>query len=372
MGLFKRGKAKASGPTSPGWYVDPGGSGQWRYWDGQVWTNQFTGQAHKEPDTSNSLPPIQTTPRVSAGANPADAPNVVSAQSEPRPHGRPVPPWSQHLIHQDVVGESYHEASFKALAMDYGHRTVPDYGVELTDARAAIIRDPENPYDVDAVAVCIDGRHLVGHLPRNVAAQYTHRLEALERNTYLEVPARVWIGQRHDWDERTNTQVTGLRGSVTVHLPEPDGIVPYNDLPDEPHTVLPWGRVVQITGEEHHMDALRTFGLGGDPRHVAATLHVIDEPRRTGDPVRVIEVRLDGQRVGVMTKAMSEQIHDLVNYVAERGRTPAARAVVKGSDLRADVSVYVARTSDVPQKWLDSVPEPNNAGRVARPRHRRD
>lgn len=157
-----------------------------------------------------------------------------------------------------------------------------------------------------------------------------------------------------------------------MHLPEPDGIVPYNDLPDEPHTVLPWGRAVQITGEEHHMEALRTFGLGGNPRHVAATLHVVEEPRRTGDPVRVIEVRLDGSRVGVMTKAMSEQVHDLVTYVAERGRTPVARAVVKGSDLRADVSVFVARTSDVPQKWLDSVPEPNRPGPIDRPRHRRD
>lgn len=139
-------------------------------------------------------------------------------------------------------------------------------------------------------------------------------------------------------------------GSVTVRLPDPDGIVPYNDLPEEPHTLLPWGRAVQLTGEELHMDVLRTLALGRAPRHVAATLHVIEEPRRTGDPARVLEVRLDGQRVGVMSKATSEQIHDLVTYVASSGRTPVARATIKGSDLRADVAVNVARTSDVPQK----------------------
>ena len=66
------------------------------------------------------------------------------------------------------------------------------------------------------------------------------------------------------------------------------------------------------------MDVLRAFALGTDPRHVAVTLHVVEEPRRTGDPARVIEVRLDGERVGVMSKAISEQIQDLVTYVSSR------------------------------------------------------
>ncbi|HEY3529973.1 MAG TPA: HIRAN domain-containing protein [Nocardioides sp.] len=258
-------------------------------------------------------------------------------------------------MHQNIVGESFHEAAFKALAAEYGHRTVPDYGVELPDACAAIVCDPDNPFDSNAVAVWIDGRHLVGHLPRDAAAQYAPCLDGLDRGTYLEVPARVWIGHSYDWDERTGNQTKGLRGSVSVRLPETHGVVPYNDLPDTPYTVLPWGRAVQITGEEHHMDALRNFALGSDPRHVAATLHVTEEPRRSGDPVRVIEVRLDGEPVGTMSKATSQQIHDLVTYVASCGRVPVARAIVKGSDLRADVVVHVARTSEVPQKWLDSV-----------------
>ena len=71
--------------------------------------------------------------------------------------------------------------------------------------------------------------------------------------------------------------------------------------------------------------------------------------------MRLLAVDLDGERVGVMSKALSEQIADLVTYVAGKGRLPVARAVVKGSDLRADVILHVARTSDVPQKWLDQV-----------------
>lgn len=275
-----------------------------------------------------------------------------------QPHGRPVPPWSERLTPQHVVGESFHEAAFKAIAASYGHTSVPDYGIEIAEARAALVRDPDNPYDADAIAVWIDAHHLVGHLPRNVAAQYAQRLERLDHATYLEVPARIWIGQHYAWDDDSPAGSTRVRGSVTVQMPAPDGIMPFNDLPDEPYILLPWGRPVQITGEEHHMDVLRTFVLGSDPRHVAATLHVIEESRRTGDPARVIEVRLDGQRVGVMSKTLSDQIIDLITYVASKGRLPVARALIKGSDLRADVAVHVARTSEVPQKWLDSVTKP--------------
>lgn len=347
MGWLNRGKSSrassSSGEPTAGWYLDTGGSGRMRYWDGTGWTDHF----------ADNTPSLGT--RESKSPTEGALQSAASREQDKKPYGRPVTSWSEGLRPQNVVGESFHEAALKALADSYGHRAVPEYGIEITQARAAIVRDPDNSYDSNAVAVWIDAQHLVGHLPRDVAAQFAPRLDNLDRGTYLEVPARIWIGQRFDWDEDTSSRATGIRGSVTVQLPDPDGIVPYNDLPDEPHTVLPWGRPVQITGEEQHMDVLRTFVLGADPRQVAATLHVIEEPRRTGDPARVIEVRLDGERVGVMSKVMSEQISDLVTYVASKGRTPVARAIIKGSNLRADVAVHVARTSEVPQKWLDSV-----------------
>ena len=71
-------------------------------------------------------------------------------------------------------------------------------------------------------------------------------------------------------------------------------------------------------------------------RYLAVTLHRVEEQKtERSAPYSCVEVRLDGDRVGVLTKAMSEKIADVVQYVTERGKTPVCRAVLKGSPLRA-------------------------------------
>ena len=128
MGGSNRGKASqestSPGAPAPGWYPDTGGSGRLRYWNGQAWTEHFAAG----PASGHAV--VLPAPKFTQSAAPR--------KKDGRPHGQPVQPWSERLSPQNLVGESFHEAAFKALAAEYGHRSVPDYGVEIKTALAAM------------------------------------------------------------------------------------------------------------------------------------------------------------------------------------------------------------------------------------------
>ena len=50
--------------------------------------------------------------------------------------------------------------------------------------RAALFRQPDNPYDPDAIAVHADGVGLIGYLDRDAAREYGPVFEELDRKGY--------------------------------------------------------------------------------------------------------------------------------------------------------------------------------------------
>lgn len=274
-----------------------------------------------------------------------------------RPRGAATSPWAAERLRTEVVGETYREDAIRTLYGAHERRFTAE-GEELTDVTAQLAPDPENPFDPNAVAVWAEGQH-VGYLSREDAAHYAGPLgELADDEAHLEVPARVWarlpgasvptVGQ--------GERVGRISIRVTVLLPPPTGVRPVNPLPDEPHTVIPAGGSIQVTGEENQMETLTRY-VGDAPRHLAVTLHLVQEartPRAT--PHEAVEVRLDGRRIGVLTKHMSEQVRDLVAHIESRGRVAVCRAVLVGSPLRAEVTLKVCRSTEVTSAWLESVP----------------
>ena len=315
---------------------------------------QASAEQRKNPNagTDPGLPTVNVVPTPDTAAladdwqrNPPR--EAASARATRRAGlGAPVQPWARANVWQNVVGENNYGPALKRLLKANNVRPRPDeYGTELEGLPAAVVAEPGNPYDPNAVKVLVQNE-LVGYLPRDDAAAYSAPLQDLaQRGEYLAVSARVWVAPRED--ERA--------GSVTVMLPPPDGVQSFNEPPDVPHRVLPPGGAIQVTGEENHMDVLTRY-LSDRERHLAVTLHIVQEQKtERSQPYQAIEVRLDGQRVGVLTKAMSEKVADLVAYIAERNLLPVCRAVLKGSPLRAELVLFVAKSHEVTSKWLESV-----------------
>jgi hypothetical protein len=212
-------------------------------------------------------------------------------------------------------------------------------GIEIPDAEAILATDPDNAYDPNAIAVWIDGQYLVGHLPRELATEYAAPLAGIEsERKFLRVPARVWIAD----DPRS-----GPIGSVSVQLPPPGGIVPFNDFPEGAYAVIPEGAPLKVKMLDAHPQHLfESYSLGRGERHVAVVLMVSGE---------TVEVALDGVIVGHMSASGSQKLRGLVEFVATRDYAPVAHAVLKGSTLGTSMTLHAARTTDVSQSWLNSI-----------------
>lgn len=287
--------------------------------------------------------PVVPTPIVTAAA----APPGTHSPSQPR--GRPVAPWARARHHQRIVGEQHlPAATFREILKRNGRRLGPA-GTELPDIEVQLVADPNNPFDSDAVGAWITGMH-VGYLPREVAVCYAPALNDLaEQGLVLTVPGRLWL----------SSEEYGERAAVTVLLPPDNGVQSFNEFPDEPYQVLPEGKAIQVNGEDRYMDALAPF-TSDRGRYVAVTLHLAVEELKTTTR-EVIEVRLAGKKVGTLTKSTSEQMRDLVQFVVEKGRVPVCRAVLKGSALRAELTLNVAKSHEVTQRWMDRVTKAPNA-----------
>jgi hypothetical protein len=250
--------------------------------------------------------------------------------------------WAGTATSRPVVGESFHADAFKAIksaARTRGIMSDGFGGIEITEAEAILATDPDNAYDPNAIAVWIDGQYLVGHLQREVATEYAAPLAGIEsERKFLRVPARVWIAD----DARS-----GPIASVSVQLPSPGGITPFNDFPDAPYAVIPEGAPLKVTMLDAHPQHLfESYSLGRGERHVAVVLMVSGE---------TVEVALDGVAIGHMSSSGSQKLLGLVEFVTARGLDPVAHAVLKGSTLGAAMSLYAARTTDVSQSWLNSI-----------------
>ena len=278
----------------------------------------------------------------------------------PRPLASTVVPWTKPVSNIEVAGESYRRAeiaaAFRGLPVQ-----LPN-GHEIEES-AVLVPDPHNPFDSNAVAVYLRGQH-VGYLPASDAVHW-HRslLDLTMAGQSLAVESRAWARL-----DETHT----VRARVTLRMPSRSGLLPANGLPGRPHVVLPSGSVIQVTKEDEHMESIANLlDPTGAEVPLAVTLHAIVDIRPRS-AVDAVQVQVNGEPVGILSKASSDNLLPLVRHVAAAGRLPVARATLRGNTLKADITLNVAKAQDVDPAWVAQIgpaapPKPRSEHRPQRP-----
>lgn len=260
----------------------------------------------------------------------------------PAPQGAPVAPWTAVSRTTEVAGEFYRQPTYDALFAGLAR----DGSWHNLDVDADLYPDPYNPHSENGNAVSVWVRGLqAGFLESPNSGRYSPALRDLAENhgQYLRVPARAsgtYDPRRRQW-----------HAIVRLGLPEPEDLMPRNQLPAGSIEILPSGRIVQVTGEKDHMDVLSQLVEPGRAVPYAATLRTVHEIRPRS-AVETVEVQIDGERVGVLSKAMAEQVGPLVQLVERAGRVPVVRATVEGNELSAEVKLRVIRAAEADADWI--------------------
>lgn len=275
-------------------------------------------------------------------STPTPVPSNIS-ESVPTPVGgqgtvalRTFELWGSRHPNFEVVGEAYRRDAFRKI---YKKRSLAP-GQEFY-GEAVLIPEQGNVHDASAVRVDVDDI-AVGYLPREDASRYRPVLDNLfERGRVAVTPVRVWA---------TNADGT-WRARVTITLGDPSEIVPANEPPGgDIVEIPPNSRTVQVTGEEHHTDALAPYARG-EHTSVWVSLHGIEKPgSRNG--LRVVEVRVDGQRCGFLSPVTSIDLLPVIDRLEASGKLAVARASVRGNSLKADVRLDVMRAGDLNEEWI--------------------
>ncbi len=245
----------------------------------------------------------------------------------------------------DVEGEF---ARIPAIHAAIGAKPKLDQEIERTDLLAQLRPEPENPYDANAVAVIIKGNH-VGYLPRETAAEYQPVLARIVEAGYAPtIQARIWAVARRTYDDSRSLK---YHANVRVSMGPAHLVAPLNDPTPAPYSLIPWGSALQVAGEEHHQDVLAEYESAEGDGIIFGSMHVVEGGSRNA-PKNVIEVRVDGNRIGKLTPASSQHFIPTVKHLEVQGLTAAVWLRVKGNLIAKQVTVQATKAHELPSDWF--------------------
>ncbi|WP_197497265.1 DUF2510 domain-containing protein [Mycobacterium sp. 852013-51886_SCH5428379] len=216
-----------------------------------------------------------------------------------------------------------------------------------------LIPEPDNRHDPWAISVRADGR-TVGYLPR----EHCRTLATVVRRVVASgftpiVPGRIYAYDASDWEnwDGYGDPPRDFAAKVQLKLGEPHALLPINDPPPVPHTLLPRSAIVQVTKEDQHTAALLKHVPPSGYGLLFVTLHEDATGAKT-----LVEVRIDGERVGQLTPQMSQRFLPLLRHLESRGLVTACWGDITGSAVAAEVRIDAVKANEADKAVLDGPP----------------
>lgn len=286
-------------------------------------------------DTVDGAEPAEGSESGGSTESPQRAGDLIP-RLPPPPAGRPVAPWAPATRRITVSDERRHAAAMARVRRRGPH------------LRAVLVSDLNSPHHPFAVAVHVDEEY-VGDLTGDALLDYGERLATLAVRGIDISP-----------------QAVCLPHGLDIDLPEPEGLVPENDVPAG--VVLPHGSpsaVEAVTPDapaasdaveasEAAGRVLARYVRPGRDVWLAVTLAAVRPPRRR-DPVREIDVLLDGVVVGRVRHDEVEDFAPLLAFCKDRDLVPVVAAVLRGSSLHSRLTLSCIRAHDADEDWLRSL-----------------
>lgn len=239
----------------------------------------------------------------------------------------------------DAVGEFYRQDNVERVIRGRGGNLRSGGTIELP---MAIVREPTNQADPNAVAVLADGI-IVGYIARTDAFSYHDGLNRLaSRGRTARVDGQIsWWGQEYG----------DPNYDVRLDLGPPSTIVPVNDEPPGVR-LLPAGRQLQVKELPEALPFLAEL-VGRSPWNEASAWGVL---RNHTDPKGkdLALVVIDDTPVGTLTPQSSSHYTPIVRWGTENGIGIATRVTLVGNQLDVQVTTHAAKASELPADWLQA------------------
>ena len=157
------------------------------------------------------------------------------------------------------------------------------------------------------------------------------------------------------WTNETQPNFNPRDVHMSVHIgSQPPGMIaPINNPPSQKWAVIPRGRTSQVAKEKDHLDVLQSYtGLGNAKTYILVTLHKVFFGTRTRTRWAGVEVRLDGKRIGELSKATGAKFLPIIEHYDSLGLITVCHAYLRETPTSAEVTLKAATFEEITDKDL--------------------